>query len=334
MKQHRPSRRQTLAQCTLVAAAACGIAAPSVARTGAVYPSRPIEMIVAYAPGGGTDSVARLLARSLEKQLGTSIVVQNRPGAGGAIGFAELARAAPDGYTIGFINTPNLLTIPIERRSSFSWRSYDLLGNLVDDPGGFTVHNDHGIQSLVALAAFARANPGAVTVGTTGIGSDDHLAMLLFEKGAGVKLSHIPYKGAGEVRSAIAGQQIVIGAINVGEALQYQKGGTPIRLLGQMGATRSSLAPGIPTFKEQGYDIELASLRGLAAPKGLPEEVRRKLVDAIVRAKDDPQFQQQAQALFAPLRYLPPAAYAAELQRSEAGFHQLWQEMPWQEGRP
>ncbi|WP_265653744.1 tripartite tricarboxylate transporter substrate binding protein [Verminephrobacter aporrectodeae] len=334
MKQHRPSRRQTLARCTLVAAAACGIAAPSVARTAAVYPSRPIEMIVAYAPGGGTDSVARLLARSLEKQLGTSIVVQNRPGAGGAIGFAELARAAPDGYTIGFINTPNLLTIPIERRSSFSWRSYDLLGNLVDDPGGFTVHNDHGIQSLAALAAFARANPGAVTVGTTGIGSDDHLAMLLFEKGAGVKLSHIPYKGAGEVRSAIAGQQIVIGAINVGEALQYQKGGTPIRLLGQMGATRSSLAPGIPTFKEQGYDIELASLRGLAAPKGLPEEVRRKLVDAIVRAKDDPQFQQQAQALFAPLRYLPPAAYAAELQRSEAGFHQLWQEMPWQEGRP
>lgn len=334
MKPRRSSRRQTLAQFVLVATAACAMAAAAAAQSAAAYPARPIEMIVAYAPGGGTDSIARLLARYLEKQLGAHIVVQNRPGAGGAIGFAELARAVPDGYTIGFINTPNLLSIPIERKSSFSWRSYDLLGNLVDDPGGFTIFDGHRIQSLDALANFAKANPGAVTVGTSGTGSDDHLAMLLFEKASGAKLSHIPYKGAGEVRSAVAGQQIVIGAINVGEALQYQRGGTPIRLLGQMGVVRSALAPGVPTFREQGYDIELASLRGLAAPKGLSGEIRRKLVDAIAQAKDDPQFQQQALALFAPLRYLPPAAYAAELQRSEDALRQLWQEMPWQEGRP
>jgi tripartite-type tricarboxylate transporter receptor subunit TctC len=313
-------------------ALACGLAAATGARAETPYPNRPIQMIVAYGPGGGTDLVARLLARHLEKQLGgATVVVQNKPGAGGAIGFAELARAAPDGYTVGFINTPNLLTIPIERKSTFTWRSFDLIGNLVDDPGGFTVHNSNRIDSLASLVRYAKAHPGEVSVGTTGVGSDDHLAMLLFEKAAGVKLTHVGYKGAGDVRAALVGQQLTIGAINVGEALQYQKGGSPIKFLGQMGAARAALAPKVPTFREQGFDIELASLRGLAAPKGLPEPVRKKLVDALARAVADPQFRQQAEAMYAPLRYLAPAAYAAELERADAGFQNLWKEMPWQE---
>ncbi|MCZ2496812.1 tripartite tricarboxylate transporter substrate binding protein [Xylophilus sp. Kf1] len=310
--------------------------APAASAAEAAYPARPIEMIVAYAPGGGTDLVARLVARHLEKQLGgtVAVVVQNKPGAGGAIGFAELAKSAADGYTIGFINTPNLLTIPIERKTTFTWRSFDLLGNLVDDPGGFTVFNGNPIDSLAGLAAYAKAHPGEVTVGTTGTGSDDHLAMLLFEKASGTRLNHIPYKGAGEVRAALAGQQLVVGAINVGEALQYQKGGTPMRLLGQMSARRSALAPTVPTFREQGFDIELASLRGLAAPRGLPEGVRRKLVEAVARVAADPLFQQQAEAMYAPLRYLAPPAHAVELERGEAGFRQLWKDMPWQEAKP
>ncbi|GKS75321.1 tripartite tricarboxylate transporter substrate binding protein [Acidovorax sp. SUPP950] len=310
---------------------ATAFALPSAAQPAAPYPSKPIELIVAYGPGGGTDLVARLLARHLEKQLEGSVVVLNRPGAGGGIGFGELARAKPDGYTIGFINTPNVLTIPIERKSSFHWSEYDLLGNLVDDPGGFAIHNTNNITSLAGLAAYSKANPGAVTVGTTGTGSDDHLAMLLFERATGTKLMHVPYKGAGEVRAAATGQQIVIGAINIGEVLAYQKGGTPIRLLGQMSAERSSLAPQVPTFKEQGIAIELASLRGLAAPKGLPEAIRKKLVDAIATIAADPAFKQQAEAMYAPLRYLGPAAYAAELEATEANFRKLWAEMPWQD---
>ncbi|WOI44137.1 tripartite tricarboxylate transporter substrate binding protein [Acidovorax sp. BLS4] len=310
---------------------ATAFALPSAAQPAAPYPSKPIELIVAYGPGGGTDLVARLLARHLEKQLEGSVVVLNRPGAGGGIGFGELARAKPDGYTIGFINTPNVLTIPIERKSSFHWSQYDLLGNLVDDPGGFAIHNTNNITSLAGLAAYSKANPGAVTVGTTGTGSDDHLAMLLFERATGTKLMHVPYKGAGEVRAAATGQQIVIGAINIGEVLAYQKGGTPIRLLGQMSAERSSLAPQVPTFKEQGIAIELASLRGLAAPKGLPEAIRKKLVDAIATIAADPAFKQQAEAMYAPLRYLGPAAYAAELEATEANFRKLWAEMPWQD---
>jgi tripartite-type tricarboxylate transporter receptor subunit TctC len=297
----------------------------------AAYPDHPINLIISYGPGGGTDLVARMMVPFMQKYLGgdAHFIILNRPGAGGAIGFSELARAAPDGYTIGFINTPNLLTIPIERKTPFTWRSFDLLGNLVDDPGAFTVHNDNAIKNLADLSAYARAHPGGVTVGTTGTGSDDHIAMLLFQRASGAKLTHVPYKGAGEVRGAIASQQIVVGAINVGEAMQYIKGGTPLRFLGQMSKTRTDLAPDLPTFIEQGYQVELASLRGVAAPKGLPDDVREKLQRAVRLTVEDPEFKAKAAELFAPLRYLAPADYAAELEKSETGYRALWQELPW-----
>lgn len=126
--QRIPSFLRRLLPALLLAAAAV---APGVAQ--AAWPERPIRMIVAYAPGGGTDIIARVMAPYIAKHLGpnASIVVMNRPGAGGGIGFAELANAAPDGYTIGFINTPNVLTIPIERKVPFTWQSFDLLGNVI-----------------------------------------------------------------------------------------------------------------------------------------------------------------------------------------------------------
>lgn len=303
-------------------------AAPAVAQT---YPAQPIKMIVAYGAGGGTDIIARLLAQHMQKHLGAnaSVVVMNRPGAGGGIGFAEIANAQPDGYTIGFVNTPNVLSIPIERKVNYHWTGFDLLGNVVDDPGNFSVHADTPIKSLAELAAYAKANPGKVTYGTTGIGSDDHLAAMMFERAAGVKLTHVPFKGAAEVHNAIASKQIMMASMNIGEALQYQKGGTPLRHLGTMSDKRTNLAPTVPTFREQGFNIVSASLRGVAAPKGLPPAVREQLVGAIQKAVADPEFQAKAAGYFAPLRYLAPAAHAAELKDTEAELKQLWQEMPW-----
>jgi tripartite-type tricarboxylate transporter receptor subunit TctC len=332
MQPNLKPRRKLLAviPALLVAgAAALAGVAPGVAH--AAYPEQPINMIVAYAPGGGTDIIARVLARYIEKYLGNDarIVVQNKPGAGGAIGFSAIASAPPDGYTIGFINTPGVLTVPIERKATFTWQSFDLLGNIVDDPGNFSVHAESPIKTLAELAAYAKANPGAVTYGTTGIGSDDHLATLMFEKAAGVKMNHIPFKGAAEVHGSIASKSIMVAAMNIGEALQYAKGGTPLRNLGQMSVSRSSLAPNLPTFKEQGYPIVMASLRGMAAPKGLPPAVREALVKAIERSVNDPQFQAQSASYFAPVRYLAPAEYAAELQSAEVQFRQMWKEMPW-----
>jgi tripartite-type tricarboxylate transporter receptor subunit TctC len=299
----------------------------------AAYPDKPITMLVAYSPGGGTDIIARVIAPYIEKYLGNDakIVVLNRTGAGGAIGFAALADAVPDGYTIGFINTPPVLTIPIERQVSFLRQSFDLLGNVIDDPGNFSVHADSPIKSLSDLAAFAKLNPGVVSVGTQGVGAPGHLAMLFFERTAGVKMNHIPFKGSGEVRAALAGKQITVGTISVGEALQFSKGGTPLRHLGQMSVSRTGMAPTLPTFKEQGFDIVMASLRGIAAPKGLPAPLREQLVRAVERAANDPQFQAQVASNFAPMRYLPPAKYEVELRDAEAQFKQLWKEMPWGE---
>lgn len=297
----------------------------------AAYPEHSITMVVSYGPGGGTDLIARAIAPFIAKYLGNDarIVVLNRPGAGGAIGFTEIARAKPDGYTIGFLNTPNMLTIPIERKANYHWTDFDLLGNLIDDPDSFAVNEASPIKTLKELADYAKKSPGKVTVGTTGVGSDDHLSMLLFEKSSGTKLTHIPYKGAAEVRTAITSGEISLAAMNIGEVMIYKKGGTPLRALGVMSEKRSDLAPDLPTFKEQGYDIIMASLRGIGAPKGLPADVSAKLVAAVQKAAADPEFQAQAKKMYAPLRYLAPAEYKAELEQTEKEFKALWNELPW-----
>ena len=299
----------------------------------AAYPDKPINMIVSYSPGGGTDLVARAIAPYIEKYLGNNakIVIQNRPGAGGAIGFATLATSAPDGYTIGFINTPNVMTIPIEREAGYTIDKFETLGNIVDDPGKFSVHTDSPIKSLKDLVAAAKAKPGEITYGTTGVGSDDHLAALMFSRIAGVKLNHIPMKGAADVKTGVVGRQIDIADMNIGEAMQAVAGGAPMRQLGVMAAKRSSVAPNVPTFAEQGFNVEMSSLRGIAAPKGLPPAVKQQLVQAIQRAANDPEFQRKAVDYFAPLRYLPPAEFDAFLHKADGEFRQMWKETPWGE---
>lgn len=312
-----------------VLAAATVALAPLAA--GAAYPERPINLIVAYPPGGGTDLVARAIAPFIEKYLGNGakVVIMNRGGAGGEIGFAALANAAPDGYTIGFINTPNVITIPIERKAQYSTDKFELLANIVDDPGNFSVHADSPVKSLKELAELAKSKPGQVTVGTTGVGSDDHLAMLIFQRQAGVRMNHIPMKGAADVRGGLISKQIDVAAMNIGEALQAAAGGAPLRQLGTMSLQRSSLSPNLPTFAEQGFRIEMASLRGMAAPRGIPPEVKQALVEAIQKAAADPGFHAQAVKFYAPLRYLGPAEFEKVFRQTEGEFKALWKEMPW-----
>ena len=298
----------------------------------AAYPEKPISLIVAYSPGGGTDLIARAIAPYLEKYLGggARMVIVHRPGAGGEIGFAAIANAPADGYTIGFVNTPPLITVPIERSAQFGGpQRFELLGNVIDDPCNFSVHSEAPFRNLRELAEFAKANPGKVTVGSSGIGSDDHLVMLMFERAAGVKMTHVPFKGAADVRTALLSKQITVGAINIGEAVQSIKGGAPMRNIGQFAPARATVAPELPTAREQGYDIELSSLRGMAAPRGLPPEIRERLVKAVAAASADPEFQAKATSVFAPLRYLSPAEFARVIKDAEVDFRKLWQEIPW-----
>ncbi len=297
----------------------------------AAYPERAITMIVAFSPGGGTDVVARALVPYLEKHIGgnAKIVILNRAGAGGGIGFAALAAAPPDGYTIGFVNSPSFLALPLERPSKYTWQSFDLLGNVVDDPASFAVHADSPIKNLADLAAFAKANPGALTVGTPGVGSPGHLASIMFGKLAGVVVNHIPFKGAGDLRAPLAGKQVVLGAISIGESFQAIKGGVPLRIVAQLSAARTTLAPDLPTAKEQGYPLVLSSLRGVAAPKGLPADIRERLAKALELAVADPEFQAKSLQYYAPLRYLGPAQFEATLREDDQQIRQLWKDTPW-----
>jgi tripartite-type tricarboxylate transporter receptor subunit TctC len=300
----------------------------------AAYPERPITMIVAFVPGGGTDVVARALVPYLEKQLGANarIVVVNRGGAGGEIGFTAIANAPSDGYTIGFINSPATQAIPIERPAArYSMQSFDLIGNVVDDPASIAVHADSQFKDFAALLAYAKANPGMATTGTPGVATTGHIVITLLHKMTGAGLTHVPFKGTGDVKGAMAGKQIAVAAISVGEAMQAIKGGVPLRIIAQMGAARSSLAPEVPTAREQGFNIEMGSLRGLVAPRGLPQEVREQLVKAVERAVSDPEFRAKSIQYYAPLRYLSPSQFDVELREVDAQMRQIWKDSPWTE---
>nr|WP_245986662.1 tripartite tricarboxylate transporter substrate binding protein [Azospirillum thermophilum] len=297
----------------------------------AAYPEKPITMIVAYGAGGSTDVTARMLAPFIEKYLGggARIVVMNRAGAGGEIGFAAIADAPPDGYTIGFINTPNVITIPIERQARFNIDRIDPLVNVIDDPGIMTVHADSPFKTLEDLVKQAKANPNTVTVGSTGVGSDDHLAMLLLQRQAEVRFTHIPFPGSAENYRSMLGRHTQVCGQNLGEGLRGRSAGDAVRILGVMSKERWAMAPDLPTFKEQGYDITMVSMRGIGAPKGLPPDIRAKLIEAITRAAEDPEFQTKAKETFQPLRIVAPEPFAAELKQLDVAFRALWRENPW-----
>lgn len=295
----------------------------------AAWPDKPITMVVAYSAGGATDLIARAIIPHLEKSLGTTFVVINKAGAGGEIGFSAIANAPPDGYTIGMINSPPVLTIPIERSSPCHWTKLDLLGNLIDDPGAFTVHRDSPINSLADLIAEAKKRPGQISVASTGTGSDDHLALVAFERLSGTKYNHIPYKGGADVRQALTGKQIDVASMNIGEGVQGAKAGMPFKNLAQMSEVRALVAQDIPTFRELGYPVEMAALRGLAAPKGLPPEVKQKLAKAIADAVASPEFRRKAAEYYNPIRFLAPDEFTAELKAGEAQFRKMWTEAPW-----
>ena len=317
----------------LLAAGAAATAAlsPLPARAADWQPDRPITMIVAFAAGGGTDAAARTLARFMERDLGQPVVVTNRAGAGGEIGWSELARAKPDGHTIGFTNTPNIITVPIERpRAGFRFEDFVFIANIVDDPGGMWVLADSPISSLAALVEEARRRPGEISYGTTGVGSDDHLAMLALQRLTGTRFLHVPFAGSSQVRTALLSRQLALAVVNMAEGIADWRQGL-VRPLGAMGNARWEGAPEVPTFREQGFDIVESSMRGVGAPAGVPRPVLDRLALSVRRAVDHPEFRAAAAQQLLPLRYLGPDEYRAELAALKAGFERLWREHPWRE---
>lgn len=291
------------------------------------WPDRPIEIVVGFAAGGGTDITARTLAQHLGKALGGQVIVNNKPGASGAIGLAYVAKAKPDGYTLGMTNFPGVLTLPIERDAGFTTADFTYLGNLVRDPSAFSVALSSPYKNLAEVIAAAKKAPGTISYGSTGAGTDDHLQMVMFEELTGTKLLHVPFQGAGPLKTAMLGGHVTIGGLNLGEVMP--QAGKTMRPLAQASAKPSSLAADVPTFKEQGVDLVFASERGIVAPKGLPADVEQKIAAALRQIAASSEFQAQMKQQFTEMDYLPGAEWKKRLDASEAGFRRMWAKKRW-----
>ena len=257
------------------------------------YPEKNVEIIVVFSAGGGTDVMVRLIASELEERLGGRFLVINKPGAGGEIGWTAASLAKADGYTLCALNSPNLPLTYILRPDSTKYRLEDftLLVNMVTDPGVLVVSSDSPFKTLKEYINYAKENPGAITC-SRGSWGDDYLCFLATEKEADIKLTGVQFENAGIIRAAILGGHISSACLNASEVSSYVENGT-MRVLAVASDERSPGLPDVPTFKEEGYNVISGSARGIAAPKGIPEEVRNILIDTLTEIANSPKFIQK-----------------------------------------
>lgn len=318
-------KRRTIS-VLLASSFAMAFASPAWAADADKWPAGPIEIVVGFAAGGGTDITARTIAQHLSRKLNVPVIVSNKAGASGEIGLSYVARAKPDGYVLGMTNMPGLVSIPIERKSRYQASDFAYIANLVRDPSAFSVLNTSKYKSLADLVADAKANPGKISYGSTGVGTDDHLALVQFEQLTGVDLNHIPFNGAGPLRIAVLGGQVDVGGMNVGEVMPFKD---KVTVLGQASDGRSPLAEDARSFKEQGVNLVFASERGIVAPAGIPDEVKQTLTRALRDIAQDPEFIKQTQSQFTEMDYVEGAAWKARLDKATEGFKKLWTTTPW-----
>ncbi len=255
------------------------------------YPSKPVILMVAYPAGGSTDIGARVVAALAEKEMGQPLVVVNKAGAGGQIGWTELARQKPDGYYIGFINLPaaNTVILDPERKATFDIDSFTLIINQVFDPGVIYVKPDGPYKTLKDLIDDAKKRPGEIRAGTTGILSDDHLAILMLEEAAKIKLRIVHFDGDSPQVTALMGGQIDVSFLNVGGLTPRVKAGQ-LRALVVMDREKCKFYPDVPTSVELGYPTVISSsTRGIIGPKGLPEPIVKQLQSTFKKAMEDPE---------------------------------------------
>jgi len=265
----------------LVAAIGLAIVAPAMA----AYPDKPVRIVVPYAPGGAVDVVARKVGQKLSEQTGQSFFIENKPGASGTIGAQAVIRSAPDGYTLlALDNTFSLLPFVFKK---LPWEGELPLVPIAVSaytPVLLLVNSDSKYKDLASVIAEAKANPDKLTYGTGGNGSAPHFSAEAFQQAAGVKLSHIPYKGAGEAVTGLVGAQIDLVLLSTGSVASQMKAGK-LRALAASGNKRLSSFPNVPTFAEAGLPgFGIVNWSGLAAPPGTPKDVVARLNAEVKKA--------------------------------------------------
>jgi tripartite-type tricarboxylate transporter receptor subunit TctC len=249
------------------------------------FPSKPIHIVVPFAPGGGTDVLTRIVAQQLTEQLGQPVVVENKPGAGGALGAGLVTKAPADGYTLYVGSSATSMMPALYKNLGFDpIADFRPVAVIATSPFLLITNPKLPAKTLPELIAAAKANPGSISYGSAGNGSVNHVGMELFKAMAGVNLLHVPYKGSSGALADVIGGQVSMMMDTVVSATQHVKSGT-VRALAVTSRQRSSLAPDIPTVAEQGVkDFDVTVWYGFVAPKGTPDAVVHKLNAEVAKA--------------------------------------------------
>jgi tripartite-type tricarboxylate transporter receptor subunit TctC len=289
------------------------------------YPDHPITLIVPYAPGGGNDVLARAVAEPMAKWLGQPVVIENRGGAGGSVGTRQVAKAAPDGHTLGLGGTGTLAIDPTlyPNVGYDPRRDFAPVGLIATSPLIVLVNHSvpaHNVQELIALA---KAQPGKLNYASAGVGSGIHLGTVLFAETAGIDVTHIPYKGSGPALTDLLGGHVQIYFSSLPPAVGLVKEGR-LRALAVTGLKRSDSFPDLPTVAEQGLPgFEAVLHYGIVAPAGTPRPIIEKLNAALRAALDDPTVRGHIATEGAEPLPTSPDEYAADIDREETKWSAL-----------
>jgi tripartite-type tricarboxylate transporter receptor subunit TctC len=283
------------------------------------FPSRAVAMIVPFPPGGVADIVGRPLAAMMEKSLKQPVVIVNRTGAGGALGMREVARAAPDGYTI-LMGLSSISIFPVSERVNGKQPAYELkdfapIALVTADPTVLVVRADSPYKSVKDFVAAAKANPGKINYSSSGVYGTLHVAMEIFANAAGIKLFHVPYGGGGPAITALLGGQVEASAQGPAAAIGQIKGGK-MRALAGWGTERLKLLPDLPTFKELGYqDVEFYIWSGVFAPAATPAPIVSRLRESVKAAATSEDFRNAMEKVSTPVHYLDAPEFAKYWER-------------------
>lgn len=291
------------------------------------YPEKSIEVIVPSSAGGSTDSTARIFAEVAESKFdGFKFVINNIDGSGGQKGFEAIARAKPDGYTIGLVFTPQLVAHIAAGRSQYTLDSFHVMGNTADDPAIVVVPKGSAIQTMDDLAQAAK--DGQLTVAVNGIGSDDFLAAKAFEDAAGVTFNLLPTKGSTEQKAGILGGHVDASFMNLSQMEAQHKAGDAT-IIAMLTEARSDLLPDVPTSAEQGYDVQMRATRGFVTPAGVPDDIGSTLDGMFTDVMADPEFQKKAENSAIYLLPMTGPEYLTYLQKLQADTQKVFDAAPW-----
>ncbi|HLU80141.1 MAG TPA: tripartite tricarboxylate transporter substrate binding protein [Burkholderiaceae bacterium] len=289
------------------------------------YPERSISWVVPYAAGGGTDVVARALANQMTEPLGQSVVVENKPGANTAIGASYIARAKPDGYTVGSADNATLaLNQHLFPKLTYTPSTdFSFVGGLARFPYVLVVHPDFPVHTLDDLLKLAKEKQGAISYGSPGMGGPNHVAMELFQQRTGAKFLHVAYRGAAPVMQDLVAGQIQFSLIDTASSMPYIQS-KRVRPIAVSTEARLSSLPDVPTFAEAGVpDFIAFSWQGMIAPKGTPEEAIARLNRELNKALDNPKVQETLSSMGVQATPTTPEAFEAFVKQQDA----LWGEV-------